>query len=95
MTSRDEYVERFKKQLDEWNGSIDVLAAKASQAHDDVKAKVGVHVAELRRQHEAATERASEVRKASEDSWHELKGGVETAKNALHESFKKARAHFD
>lgn len=95
MTSRDEYVEKLKKQLDEWNGTLDVLSAKAASAKQDVKAKVDTQLADLRVRHAEATQRVGELKKAGEGSWQDLKGGLETARNALKESIDKARAHFD
>jgi len=94
MTTRDEYVEKLKSQLDEWNASIDELATNAGAARDSVKASCDEHVNTLREQHAAVVKRAQDIRSAGEGSWHDLKDGLESAKDTLSESLKKARAHF-
>jgi uncharacterized membrane-anchored protein YjiN (DUF445 family) len=94
MSTRDEYVEKFKHQLDEWNGSIDALASRAGKARDDVKAGYDDHVSTLREHQAAVVQRVQDIQAASEGSWHDLRDGLESAKGTLSESLKKARAHF-
>ena len=40
-------------------------------------------------------QKLSQIDNAGEDSWKDIKKGVDTAWQALNEAIKKARSHFD
>jgi chromosome segregation ATPase len=90
-SKRDEYVEKIKNQLDEWNKEIEALEEKAHLATGDIKSKYEERIASLRQHHNDAKEKAEEIRKAADDAWDELKEGFENAWQTVREAFKNSK----
>jgi hypothetical protein len=83
MPSKNEYVEKMKKQLDDWNTDIDTLQVKSNLAKAEVKVKYGEQVAELRKKRQEAERKLNEIKSAADDSWEHLKGETERTVSAL------------
>ena len=94
MSKRDEYVDKMKKQLDEWNTKLAALETKASQAKDEAKVKYGEEMAVIVKKRNEAKSRLSELQGASEEAWEELKAGMDQAWSSLKDAFEKARGKF-
>lgn len=94
MSKRDEYVEKMKMQLDEWNTKLATLETRASQVKDDAKDKYEEEMAVIVRKRDEAKGKLSELQGAGEEAWEELKSGMDQAWSSLRESFEKARAKF-
>jgi predicted nucleic acid-binding Zn-ribbon protein len=83
MSKKDEYVAKMKKQLDDWNTSIDELQVKASLAKAELKAKYEQQIADLRRKKQEGDQKLSAIKAAADDSWETLKGEAERTWNAF------------
>jgi predicted nucleic acid-binding Zn-ribbon protein len=83
MASKNEYVEKMKKQLDDWNTDIDTLQVKANLAKAELKAKYSEQIAELRKKRHDAEGKLNAMKSAADDSWEHLKGEAERTVNAL------------
>ena len=83
MPNKNEYVEKMKKQLDDWNKDIDTLQVKANLAKAELIVKYGEQVAELRKKRQEAERKLNEIKSAADDSWEHLKGETERTLNAL------------
>jgi predicted nucleic acid-binding Zn-ribbon protein len=83
MPSKNEYVEKMKKQLDDWNTDIDTLQVKANLAKAELKVKYGEQIAELRKKRHDAEGKLNAIKSAADDSWEHLKGETERTLNAL------------
>ncbi|MDD5367345.1 MAG: hypothetical protein PHR30_18580 [Gallionellaceae bacterium] len=94
MTTRDEYVEQLKTNLDHWNGDLAKWEAKARTARDDARIEFEMKLDALRKQRDEAAEKLKEVRASSEEAWKELKAGADVAWAAMREAFDKAGTHF-
>lgn len=91
MSARDEYLNRFKTKLDEWNAELDKLEAKSRQARADAKVDYERQLRELRQQRDELRRRYEEMEKASEQAWEQLRAGAEDAWRTLDEAFRKRR----
>ena len=49
MTKRDEFVEKMKRRLDEWNAEINRLDEKVQEVKADLKEKYASQIEELRK----------------------------------------------
>lgn len=91
LGKRDEYLEKMKTQLDEWNVKLNTLEEKASTT---IKDKYGDEIELITQKRDAAKLKLAEIQKASGGAWKELKFGMDEAWTSLKESFDKARDKF-
>ena len=94
MSKRDEYIEKFKAQLDEWNTEIDKLQARADKASADLKADYARQIESLERQRDEARKRFRELESASEHAWEDFRDRAEKAWKDFEDGVRKAWSHF-
>lgn len=95
MSKQDEYVEKLKAQLDQWNTEVTKWEAKAQKAQAGARVEYEKQLKELRRQRDQALEQMKRVQAASGDAWVDLVRGADEAWVKMRESFEKARSHFN
>ncbi len=74
MSSRDEYVEKMKHQLDEWNKDIDRLEIQISEVQSSAKEELQTRLKQAREGYETAKERLQEMRAEGDESWEKARG---------------------
>lgn len=94
MSQRDEYIEKAKARLDQWNAEIDKLKAKADEAEADAKVRYQQQLQELRRHRDEAEKRIKDLQQAGDDAWMDLKTGFDKAWDSIGDAFERARARF-
>ena len=94
MADRDEYLEKFKANLDEWNAEIGKLEAKAREAQADAKAQYEKQLVALREMRDDAQKKFAEMQKASDEAWDVMLKGTEKAWQTWASAFEKARSKF-
>lgn len=94
MTSRDEYLEKFKANLDEWNAEISKLEARAREAQADAKIQYEKQLASLREMRDDAQEKFMEMQNATTEAWDAMLKGTEKAWQAWVGAFEEARSKF-
>jgi hypothetical protein len=94
MTTRNEYVEQLKKNLDQWNTEIAKWEAKTKVAQTDMRIDYEMQLEALRKYREEATAKLKELQASGEDAWKDLSAGADTAWAAMREAFDKATSHF-
>lgn len=95
-SEKDQYVEKRKAQLDEWNAEIEELGVKIASADADAKAKIKheEHIADLRRKRDDAKVKLAEIKAAGDDQWENLKDGLENVWTSMKDGFEKIKAKF-
>ena len=86
MTTRDEYVEKMKRQLDEWNEDIARLEAKLAKLTGPARERLEPYLAKAREGRDAAVRKLAELKESGEESWDNLQGEVEHVWKALRHS---------
>jgi flagellar biosynthesis chaperone FliJ len=86
VSKRDEYVEKMKQQLGEWNTDLDRLEAKVSEVAEPVRDKLEPQLSKVRDSYASARRKLREVREASEESWEDLTDDVEHVWKTLRQS---------
>ncbi len=86
MSKRDEYVERMKKQLDDWNADLERLETKLGEMAGPVKSKLEPQLSKAREGYDSARMKLREVRNAGEESWEGLTDEVEHVWKTLRQS---------
>lgn len=84
MISRDEYVQKLKQQIDQWNAQ----AAKWESAN-------AKHVEQFRARRDEALAELRRVQSASANAWRDMMRGADSALKGVQEAFDKARKQFD
>ena len=86
MSKREEYVERMKQQLDEWNADLDSLEAKLSEMTEPARRKLEPQLSKARDSYASARQKLREIRGAGEESWEDLTDDVEHVWKTLKQS---------
>lgn len=94
MAKRDEYIEKLKTQLDEWNAEIAKWEAKSREAQAAVQAEYEQQLGVFRRQRDRAMEQMHRLQASSGDAWKDLVRGTDEAWARMREAIEKARSHF-
>lgn len=92
--TRNEYIEKAKARLDQWDAKIQEAEAKAKEATADSKLAYQEQVEDMRQKRDEAREKLKELQSASEGAWGDFRAGVEKAWNQLEESFENATRRF-
>ncbi len=94
MTTRNEYIEGLKNQLDKWNEDIAKWEAKAKVAKTDLHIDYEMQLEALRRQREQAKEKLHALQSSAGEAWKEMKVGADAAWQSMREAVEKAGSHF-
>ncbi len=86
MSKRDEYIEKIKQQLDEWNSELDELEQKTKQAEGEAKRKLEEKVGEMRAHIDDAEAMVEKLLGAADELWEGIKLGVESAADKIREA---------
>ena len=92
--NREEYVERMKKQIDEWNAKLADWQREVQKAQANVKVQYEAQIKALEIQRDEAVKRLHETRDASQAAWMEVSKGAENAWKSMQSSFEKAWGEF-
>ncbi len=79
MAKRDEYVERVKKRLDDWNADIKKLEDAYEKAETGARLRLKEQIQSLHRHREEAQAQIRRIEDAAEEVWHEIARGAEEA----------------
>jgi lipid II:glycine glycyltransferase (peptidoglycan interpeptide bridge formation enzyme) len=95
MIKRDEYVQKLKVQLDQWNAEAKKWEAKAQGAQATMKAEYEKQLNTLQSRRDEAMYQLKLLQGASTDAWQDMMKGADQAWRNMHDAFNKARTHFD
>ena len=95
MINRDEYVQKLKAQIDEWNAEAARWEDKARKAQAGSKAEYERQLENFRRKSEDATSELDRLQRAAADAWTEMMRGAEASMKSMQEAFERARRSFD
>ena len=95
MSSREEYVQKMKAQLDQWNTEVAKWEEKTHAAQAEMKAEYEKQLETLRSRRDDAMYQLHQMQAASADAWMDMVKGADAAWKAMGEAFIKARSHFE
>ena len=93
--NRDEYVQKLKQQLDEWNGEATKWEEKTRLAQATMKAEAEKQLAALKGRRDEALYQMKLLHNASADAWRDVMSGADRAWKDLQEAIDRARSHFE
>ena len=88
MSTKDEYIAKFKSQLSEWEGELQELQAKAGELADEAKEECNEQIVELQGKWEEGKAKLAELGDAADDAWDDLKDEAEEKWAALTDGVK-------
>jgi hypothetical protein len=94
-TTRDEYVEKLKAQLDRWNADVARWEAQAKAARADARKQYDDQLEILRAQREKALYSLKLLEGASSTAWAQLEVGADQAWKRMREAIAQARTCFE
>ena len=95
MSKRDEFVEKMKRRLDEWNTEIDGLDENVQKVKADLKEKYTAQIGELRKKGDEVEKKLEKTTAAGEDAWEKMKSEADRTWKALKDSVNTFKSHFD
>jgi chromosome segregation ATPase len=95
MSTREEYVQKMKSQLDQWNAEVGKWEEKTKSAQAEMKAEYEKQLESLRSRRDEAMYQLHLVQVASSEAWMDMMKGADAAWKAMGEAFMKARGHFE
>ena len=95
MSSREEYVQKMKAQLDQWNAEVAKWEDKTRATQADMKAEYEKQLETLRSRRDEAMYQLHQMQAASADAWMDMVKGADAAWKAMGEAFANARSHFE
>ena len=93
--NRDEYVQKLKSQIDQWNAEVVKWEAKAKQAQAGAQAEYLRQLEQYRARRDAAMGELKRLQNASADAWRGMMQGADAALKSMQEAFDKARRKFE
>ena len=95
MVNRDEYVQKLKAQLDQWNAEAAKWEAKAKTAQATMQQEYAKQLGLLNSRRDEALYQLKLLQGASNDAWQDMMRGADQAWKNMHEAFNRARSHFE
>jgi hypothetical protein len=93
--TRDEYVQKMKEQLDQWNAEAAKWEAKAKEAQASMKAEYEKQLNQLHSRRDEAMYQLKLLQNASASAWQDMMKGSDQALKSMQEAFIRARTHFE
>ena len=94
MDNRDEYVEKMKAQLDQWNRQMATWEAASREATAEAKTELEKQMGIMKSRADDLVFRMELMKAASADAWQEIARGADDARKTMQDAFEKARVHF-
>ena len=95
MINRDEYVQKLKSQIDQWNAEAAHWEDKARKAQSGMKAEYERQLEQFRVRSREAMDELRRLQGASTDAFSEMMRGADAAVKGMQEAFDRARQSFD
>ena len=95
MINRDEYMQKLKAQIDEFNAEAAHWEDKARKAQAGMRAEYERQIENFRRKSQEAMAELDRLQRASADMFTELMRGADRAMQEMQEAFNRASKNFD
>jgi len=95
MTNRDEYVQKLKSQIDQWNTQAARWEAQMKQAQGRMREEYARQLEQLKGRREEMLYQVKLLQNASAGAWDDLVRGADQAWKGMQEAFDRARSHFE
>ena len=94
MKNRDEYIEKMKAQLEQWEKQVAIWEAAALEATAEARIELEKQMGITRSRLDDMVYRMELLKGASTEAWQEIARGADEARKTMQDAFEKARFHF-
>lgn len=94
MTEREQYIDKAKAKLDQWNAEIGKFAAQVAGSDADAEVEYRKQLDEMRNQRDKAEAKLKELHDASDDAWDDMKSGFDKAWDSISSAFDNIMSRF-
>jgi hypothetical protein len=94
MNGRDEYIEKLKAQLDQWERQTTMWETAAREATTEARTELEKQVGIMKSRADDLVYRMELMKGASADAWQEIARGADEARKTMQDAFEKARFRF-
>lgn len=91
MTDKRDYEKKLERQLNEWKDEIRRLNLKADKAQSNMKNEYMREIKTLKNKQQTFEQKLSQLQSAGEDSWKNLRQGLDRAWSDLGQAIKSAK----
>jgi hypothetical protein len=95
MTNRDEYIQKLKSQIDQWNTEAARWEEQARNAQAGMKVEYERQLGNFRARSETALAELRRLQHSSTDAFSEMMRGADAAMQSMADAFERARRSFD
>ena len=88
MTTRTDYIEKIKHQLDELNASMTEIENRARNAKADAHTSYEAEMNKLRQQSKLALAKLEEIKNSTEEGWEKIATEMESVRDAFVHAFR-------
>jgi gas vesicle protein len=93
MYIRNDYMEKLKNQIDEWDLELEKLEnTKLQKLNGDVKANADKQISLIRSQRDELKMNIAKIQNSTDNDWEELKKRAEDVKEKISRTFSEARS---
>ncbi len=89
---REEYVEKIKGQLDEWNAAIDKLEKRAGELKAEGRERYEARVKALRAKQQELIGKLKDLQAAGGSAWDAIKASVEAGRAEFKRAYEEAES---
>ncbi len=93
-TKLNEMKTQLKGELAKWQTKIDEARIQLNLGGKEAKEKIQPHLDQLENEMYKAKDKWADLEEASENSWADIKVGLDSSVDAMKESFSNAQKHF-
>ena len=93
-TERKEFIDGLKATIDVWNAKIEKLEAEVKVAEAENRRELQTLLQQMRDKRDDAAAQLNQAEAASEESWKDIKSGIQAAWNDLSSAMDKAMSRW-
>lgn len=94
MENREQYIEKAKARLDQWDADIQKVEAKVHEAEADAKIEYQKQLDEMRSRRNQAETQLEALKTSSEGAWADMQSGFEKAWTEISRAYENALSRF-
>lgn len=94
MNRRDEFFDRLKQRIDDWNREIEQLEQKVASLKSDLKTRYQHRLEELKVKRGNAEAKLEALRASGEGAWDKMQKEAEQAWTAFKEAVNTFKSHY-
>ncbi len=93
--NREEYVQKLKSQIDQWNAQAGHWEAQMNEAQGRMREEYARQLDQVKTRREEMLYQLRLLQNASAGAWEDLARGADQAWKGMQEAFDHARSHFE